>query len=116
VTSTGPLALVIEIDTGTEGIAAFTPKVETTVELWRMERRCWGAAPGCWRPSVFVPSSGRARSLARAIVASGGGTLWLVGEFNVLRARGVLGQVFASVDEVVATPAHAAIAYRGSLR
>lgn len=115
-TSAGPLALIIEIDTGTEGITAFTPKVEATVELWRAGKHCWGAAPGQWRPSVFVPSPSRARALARAIAALEAGTLWLLAEFEIFRARGARGPVFASADEVAATPARVAIAYRGALR
>jgi hypothetical protein len=111
----GDLVLIAEIDTGTEGVSVFSTKVATTVAIWRAGASCWGARPGTWRPAAFVPSSGRAKALARAIVAAGGGALWLIAEFGRLREAGALGPIFATGDEVAATPRGEPIAYRGAL-
>lgn len=111
----GRLALVVEIDTGSESAAVFARKVDATVSLWRANRKCWGAAPGTWRPAVFVPSEGRARALARTIVERGGGPLWLVAETAKVRRTGILGAVFATADNVAATPRLRPVSYAGSL-
>jgi len=109
------LALIAEIDTGSEGRSVFSSKVQGTVALWRGGRKCWGAGAGTWRPAVFVPSAGRARALARCAVELGGGALWLLAEFGRLREVGALGPVFATADEVVTAPARQPIAYGGAL-
>lgn len=113
--ATRVLVLVLEIDTGSEAVAVFGEKVRVTVDLWQRRARCWGAEPGSWCPVAFVPSAARARALARAIVASSGGSLWLVAEFERLRAEGALGPIFGMADEVVSTPRHEPIRYRGAL-
>jgi hypothetical protein len=110
-----PLVLMLEIDTGTEGLKAFTTKVTTTVRLWRGMTKCWGAPSGGWRPLVFAPSRTRARALARSIVDAGGGDLWLVSEFSVALERGMLGPIFATAVEAAATPRGLPIVYRGAL-
>lgn len=110
-----PFALVVEVDAGTENPSVFAGKVATTVGLWRAGGSCWGAAPGTWRPAVFVATSARARSLARVIVTEGGGTFWLVAEFDRVRADGMLGPVFATADEVARTPRNAVLPYEGSI-
>jgi hypothetical protein len=111
----GPLALIIEIDLGSEGLSVFASKIEATVILWRREKRCWGAAAGRWRPVVFVPSTVRARALARTIVELGGGALWLLAEFKRLREQGAFGPIFASATDIAATPSGARVMYRGAL-
>ena len=109
---TGNLVLVGEIDLGSEGIASvFARKVDATVAIWRDRRKCWGAAPGTWRPVAFVPSDGRARSLARMIVERGGGDLWLVSDIERVRRVGVLEGAFSTATEVAATPRRSPIAY-----
>ena len=114
-TPAGRLALIVEIDLGSEGRSVFASKVEATVGLWRTGAKCWGAAPGAWRPALFVPAPMRARALARTIAEGGGGALWLVTEFERLRAVGALGPVFATADEVAAAPRGVPIPYRGAL-
>ena len=104
-----------EADTGTEGLGAFSPKVDATMALWNAGERCWGAAPGTWIPAVFAPSAGRAKSLAKAIVERGGGDLWFVAETARVREVGFFGPVFATAAEVAATARGDAIAYRGAL-
>src|SRR5690606_38586356 len=89
----GTLVLVVEVDLSTEGVTVFNLKVTATVELWRRGAPCWGAAPGTWRPVVFVPDGTRARALARGIHQAGGGELWLVSELGLLRERGAFGHV-----------------------
>lgn len=114
-TSTSEVVLVVEVDLGTEGIAVFQSKVDTTVALWTAGHSCWGAPPGMWRPVVFVPSDTRARSIARGIVDAKGGDLWLVAELDVIRRCGALGKVFATASEVAGTPRTGPIQYQGSL-
>ncbi|MDQ2643500.1 MAG: replication-relaxation family protein [Myxococcota bacterium] len=109
------LALVVEVDSATEGLRVFARKAETTVTLWREGLPCWGAAPGTWRPAVFVPSGSRARALARVIEGVGAAPLWLVTEFTVFRERGALGPVFATATDVVNTPRGVSIPYQGAL-
>ena len=109
------LVLVGEIDTGSEGVSVFATKVRRTVELWSSRQRCWGAPPGAWRPAAFVPSPARARALARSAAGEGGGALWLVGEFDRVGTHGAFGPVFATADEIVATPRAEVILYRGAL-
>jgi hypothetical protein len=114
-TPAGPLVLVLEIDTGTEGLSIFARKVAATVALWRSGHKCWGAPAGSWRPVVFVPTSNRARGLARAIIETGGGGFWLVAEFGRVRDVGAFGPAFATADDVAGTPRSHAIEYRGAL-
>lgn len=114
-TARGSSVYLLEIDTGTEGLAAFAPKIETTVTLWREQKRCWGAAPGTWRPIAFVPSARRALAIARTIVDAGGGALWLISEFARIRKVGAFGPAFALADDVATMSASASIVYRGIL-
>jgi hypothetical protein len=111
----GPLALVVEVDTGSEGRSVFAPKATSTVSLWQRGERCWGAPAGTWRPAVFVPTQGRAKALARAIVERGGGALWLVAEMPRVREVGIFGAVFSTADEVASTPRGIPVTYRGAL-
>lgn len=111
----GPLALVLEIDTGTEGQSVVESKIATTVELWRTKRRCWGAEPGTWRPAICVPTAVRARSLARSITRVGGGELWLVSEFRCIAERGVLGPVFTTANDISGLTRNEPIHYRHAL-
>jgi hypothetical protein len=115
ITPAGPLALVIEVDTGFEGRSVFRSKVETTVALWRAAQPCWGAPAGTWSPVVFVPTPTRARSLARAIAEAGGGALWSVAEFDRLREVGVLGPILALAGDIVAIPRGLPILYGGTI-
>lgn len=112
---TGPLALMVEVDTGTEGRTVFASKAFRTVAAWKSGEKCWGAQPGTWRPVAFVPSATRARALGRAIVEAGGGQLWLVTEFERVREQGAFGPVFAMADEVAATPRREPVSYRAAL-
>jgi hypothetical protein len=111
----GHLALVLEVDTGSEGASVFAGKVDATVSLWRANGKCWGAAPGSWRPAVFVPTENRARALAKAIVEHGGGPLWLMAEAPRVRQAGMVGAVFATAEAVAATPRQRTLSYVGSL-
>lgn len=111
----GRLVLVVEIDTGTEGRGVFATKAQWTVNAWNSGTRVWGAEPGIWRPVVFVPSTGRAKALARAIQEVGGGDLWLVAEFDRLAEVGVFGPLFATATDVAATPRRSPVTYRAAL-
>lgn len=111
----GRLVLIVEIDTGSEGVSVFSSKVAATVSLWRAGLACWGAAPGTWRPAAFVFTEARARSLSRVIVDHGGSTLWLLAELPRVRLLGALGPVFATAEEIVATPRGTSISYAGTL-
>lgn len=111
----GRLVLVVEVDTGTEGRGVFAAKAQWTVDAWNSGARVWGAEPGLWRPVVFVPSTGRAKALARAIQDVGGGGLWLVGEFDRLVDVGIFGPVFATAADVAATPRRSPVTYRAAL-
>jgi hypothetical protein len=112
---TGPFALVVEVDTGTEGLTQFRTKVDAVADLWNSRGRCWGAEPGTWRPAVFVPSPVRARALARMMAAAGGGDIWLVAELPRLREVGPLGSLFATANEIAECPRGAELVYRGAL-
>lgn len=109
------IVLMVEIDTGAESLSVFVGKVGVTIAVWQAGERCWGAAPGTWRPAVFVLSESRARALAQAIVKVGGGDLWLVAEVDRLRDVGAFGPIFAAARDVAATPRGARIAYSGAL-
>jgi hypothetical protein len=109
------VVLMIEVDTGTEGLSAFKTKVVNTVALWQGNRKCWGALPGTWRPVVFVPAGTRAKALARTIVEAGGGELWLISEFERLRVNGALGAIFARAEAVARTPRGEPVSYDGAL-
>lgn len=114
-TPAGRLVLVVEIDTGTEGRSVFAMKVAETVQLWRTGQKCWGAAPGTWRPACFAMSEGRVRALAGAIVDRGGGALWLLADLGHVRAVGALGRIFATAAEVADTPRVQPVRYNAAL-
>jgi hypothetical protein len=111
----GRLVLVVEVDIGTESISVFATKVDATVSLWRKGVKCWGAAAGTWRPAAFATSEARARALARVMVEREGGTLWLIADLALVRERGALGAIFATAEEVHATPRDVPVEYRGAL-
>ena len=110
-----PLVLILEIDLGSEGGSVFASKVDTTVELWRTRRKCWGAEPGTWRPVVFVNSSTRARTLARLITNHDGGELWFIGALDRLADVGALGPIFALAQDVAAADRRQPIDYRTAI-
>ncbi|MCC6217858.1 MAG: replication-relaxation family protein [Polyangiaceae bacterium] len=114
-TPAGRLVLVVEVDTGTEGRSVFAMKVAETVQLWRSGQKCWGAAPGTWRPACFAMSEVRVRALAGAIVDRDGGALWLLAELGHVRAVGALGQIFATATEIAETPRGQAVRYAAAL-
>jgi hypothetical protein len=108
-------ALMLEVDTGTEGSATFREKATATVQLWQAGAKCWGAAAGTWRPIALAPTATRVRALARAIVDAGGSELWLLSEFSVLQERGGLGPVFATAAEAASVGRGAPMPYRYAL-
>lgn len=109
------LVLFVEIDLGTESTMTFASKVRVTVEADEAGELVWGFAPGSWIPVAIAPTAGRVRSLARAIVGAGGGDLWVLSEFAVLRERGLSGAVLARPADAETTRRGEEIAYRGRL-
>ncbi len=109
-----PLGLAIEIDLGAES-AEFVArtKARVTVALARERRPLFGLDR--WRALVVAPARARLRSLAAAIVAEGGGELWLGTDFGRLQETGVLGLAFATCASIAATARADAVAFPLSL-
>lgn len=109
------LALFAEIDTATESVATFAAKVRVTVNAAAADVETWGFTSGSWIPIAIAPTPGRVRSLARAIVREGGGDLWFLSEFTVLRERGAAGSFLVRARDAAEVPRGEGIPYRGRL-
>lgn len=109
------LALFAEIDTATESVATFAAKVRVTVNASEADAETWGFPAGSWIPIAIAPTPGRVRALARAIVREGGGDLWFLSEFTVLRQCGAAGSFLVRARDAAEVPRGDAIPYRGRL-
>ncbi len=72
-----PLVLACELDRGFEPGGVIRRKVEATVGLARASAPLYGFAR--WRPVLLASSERRLGTLARHVVAAGGGELWACG-------------------------------------
>jgi hypothetical protein len=107
---TPSIGYAVEIDLGAESAEFIArTKVRTTVALARERRPLFGLDR--WRPVLVTSSAVRLRNLAAAIVAEGGGNLWLCTEFARLQSSGVLGSSFATASTVHETPRGETLSY-----